>query len=166
MKPVAVFFLLFSLFQIGGAVEAQAGGYTSCQNTDPTCELYQKQQNAPAYNGPLADGGPVRCVYVVSDEASALVLREGNGTTGAPITSWRRASLKWSAGKINGHAAMFTQICFSQQLLYRYDVVTLCGEKGHSLWRNENIAFVREHDVKKSDPACVGGKGWCSYRGL
>lgn len=150
------------------ATPAYAGNQQNHCNkqVDPTCATFQRQMEAPAYNGPKAQGGPVRCVWVTNNEPVALVLREGDGTTGDPIISWRLASLNWTPGYVNGHAGYVTQVCFSQSLLYAFDVVTLCAQLGHSVWRNADMAYVRTHDVKRSDPACVGGKSWCNLRGL
>ena len=149
------------------ATPAFAGGQSHCvSQVDKTCETFQRQQNTPAYSGPLAEGGPVRCVWVTNDQATALVLRKGDSTNGDPIVSWRLAALNWAPGKVNGHAGYVTQICFSQNLLYNYDVVSLCAQDGHSGWRNADMTYVRKHDVKRSDPACVGGKSWCNLRGL
>lgn len=162
-KLIAMVLVAFSIFAFGGT-SAQA---EDCQvQVSDTCELFLQQQDAPAYDGPLADSGPVRCVWVTSNAPTALVLRNGVGVGGDPIISWRKASLQWQYGYVNAHRAYLAQICFPQHLLYNYTAVTLCGEIGHSIWRNRNMAFVRENHVPRNDPACVGGDGWCGFRGL
>ena len=38
--------------------------------------------------------------------------------------------------------------------------------KGWSKMHPNHMAYLREHDVTKSDPVCVGGLAWCATRGL
>jgi len=165
-KLIIVIALFFSMLIVGG-VSTSAMAEEQCIDVgNEICELFQDQQNKPAFNGPEASGAPVRCAWVTSLSPTALVLRQGDGTKGASILSWRLSELNWKQGKVNGHFAYLTQICFSQSIASSYKVVTLCGEVGHSVWRKQHLAFLKEHDVKKNDPACVGGKGWCGFRKL
>lgn len=164
-KAIIMLVMALSMFIFGGASSATA---EDCNVTyDPTCEVFQRQQDAPAYNGPLAPANePIRCVYVAAGNPSALVLRAGVGTSGDPIISWRASALEWQDAYVNAKSVKMTQICFPVRLLFAYDAVTLCGEVGHSIWRNANMAYVRENHVDRFDPACVGGDGWCGFRGL
>ena len=164
-KVIITLVMALSMFIFGGATSASA---EDCNVTyDPTCTVFQQQQNAPAYTGPQAPTTePMRCVHVAAGNPSALVLRAGVGTSGGPFISWRASALQWTERYVNARKVMMTQICFPVRLLFAYDAVTLCGEVGHSIWRNQNMAFVRENNVDRFDPACVGGDGYCAQRGL
>lgn len=164
-KLIALIALVFSLSIFGGVSSASADERCEGQKSD-ACEVFLRQQEAPAFRGPKSGKLADRCVWVANPEPVALVLRAGAGVTGPGITSWRLSALSWRRGTVNGKQSMLTQICFDSALLYNYDAVTLCAEVGHSIWRGKNLAYVRKHNVSKGDPACVGGDAWCADRGL
>lgn len=142
--------------------DAEAGKRCPAHITRDACEVWLRQQNAPALRGPKAPSEPVRCVAVLSDQPSALVLREGYGNRGPTVISWRAASLSW---KHTGRGYE-TTICFPKRYVGRYDALTLCGAIGHSAWGPPHMAYLQKRNVGSHDPACVGGKAWCAKRGL
>ena len=136
------------------------------QECNETCQVFRRQMEAPAYTGPrAATTVPVRCAWVASNAPTALVLRSGRGVKGPALTSWRLASLNWEEAYVQGHKTWLANICFEQSYLTNAEL-TLCGQVGHSVWREPHMAYLRQHDVKRHDPACVGGNGYCEYRGL
>lgn len=138
---------------------AEAG---QCKPHDTACEIWKRQQVAPKLNGPKAPSEPVRCVYVLSDQPSALALRKGKGNRGATITSWRLASLNWK----KTYRGYETTVCFPTRYVSQYNAMTLCGAEGHSSWGASEMSYLKRHNVGASDPACTGGKSWCAKRGL
>jgi hypothetical protein len=164
---LALAFLVSAVFfASSGLITSAVAGDRCNDQGDTACELYRKQSDAPAYTGPKSGKQADRCVWVANFEPVALVLRQGAGVNGPEIISWRKSSLQWRQGVVNGREALLAQICFDSSILYAYDAVTLCAEVGHSIWRNQNMAYVRKHNVGKGDPACVGGNDWCGDRGL
>lgn len=156
----------FALAAVFGAVPTFTGfGPTKAQASECkglVCSLFQRQQMAPALKGSKAPSEPVRCVAVLSDQPSALALRQGKGNTGPAITSWRQASISWKETRRGWEAT----ICFPQRYVGAYSAMSLCGAEGHSSWGVAEISYLKRRDVGSGDPACVGGSRWCAARGL
>ena len=153
-----------AIFVIGYSASAQAGDACSKDISSSACDTFLRQQQAAGTNP--KPGGDPRCVWVVSNEAHALVLRSGASVAGAPVTSWRLANLNWKSTTFRGKPVMMVQVCFDKRIPFNHSALTLCGLDGHSVWRGQNLKYVQKKHVPKNDPACVGGKAWCGARGL
>lgn len=139
-------------------------GQTECpkQLSRQACEVWLRQQSAPALRGAKRASEPVRCVAVLSDQPSALVLRQGKGNSGPAVTSWRKATLRWKQTS----RGFETTVCFPKRYVSAYSALTLCGAVGHSSWGNAEMRFLKTRNVGRNDPACTGGRHWCGARGL
>lgn len=157
MAALAVFTVSF----FGGSNVAEAGSKCPSNISRDACEIWLRQQTAPALKGPKAPSEPVRCVAVLSDQPSALVLRQRDNK-GPAITSWRQASLGW---RRTGRGYE-TSVCFPKRYVHTYDRLALCGAVGHSVWKEAEMTYLKSRNVGSNDPACVGGKKWCGQRGL
>ncbi len=71
--------------------------------------------------------------------------------------TWKRTSRGYEA-----------EIVMPRWYFYRYQSVRLVGSVGDrwSHWHEVHTKYLRNSDVTRSDPACVGGKSWCAVRGL
>lgn len=160
MIIAAVATILFALFGFGDV--AEAGQKCPAKMSRDACEVWLRQMSAPALKGPKAPSEPVRCVAVLSDQPSALVLRDGKGNRGPAIISWRLATLNWKQTR----RGFETTVCFPKRLVGQHAAMTLCGAIGHSSWGSAEMAYLRQSNVGAHDPACTGGMAWCSKRGL
>lgn len=96
-----------------------------------------------------------RKVAVLSDEAQSLTLKVG-GRDVHLNPSWRKTGRGYEATVRFSTALMSA----SSAKLVRAD------GKGWSSWGASEMRYLRSHDVRGNDPACVGGKAWCATRGL
>jgi hypothetical protein len=152
---------MLSILSFGTSAPAFAG----CPSTysKSACEIWKRQQNAPALKGPKTGATePMRCVAVLQNEVSALALRKGAGNKGAVIVSWRKATLNWKQTS-RGYE---TTVCFPVRYVTSHNSLTLCGARGHSSWGQSELSYLRRSNVGSNDPACTGGTGWCAARGL
>jgi len=102
----------------------------------------------------------VRKVAVLSDVPQDLSLQFLGSKkvivdTFAP--SWHRTSRGYE-----------TEITMPVWYFYRYQSLRLVGSVGDrwSDWHEVHTNYLRNNNVTKNDPACVGGKAWCAVRGL
>jgi len=96
-----------------------------------------------------------RKVAVLSDEAQSLTLKVG-GQAISLNPSWRKTGRGYEA-TVRFPAALMSA---GSATLIRAD------KKGWSDWGSAEMRYLRSHDVRGNDPACVGGKAWCATRGL
>lgn len=99
-------------------------------------------------------GGGERSVAVLSDLPMTMTL-EPTGQSFNP--SWSRTSRGYEA-TIRFPASYASQ--------YRTMKLKRADGRGWSEWRAAEMSYLRHSDVRKSDPACVGGRSWCATRGL
>jgi len=153
----------FGSFVFGAVNTAEAGSKCQTSMSRSACDIWKRQQNAPALQGPKrATNEPMRCVAVLQHEPSALALREGKGNRGDVITSYRLASLNWK----QTDRGFETTVCFPKRYTQLYVGMTLCGSIGHLSWGPREMAYLKRANVGSSDPACVGGSSWCGQYGL
>lgn len=106
-----------------------------------------------------------RTVWVLSDKPMRLALL-GNSQTGnelpcAQLTGWQQTSKGY-----------MTQIAFPSSYVSDFPRLRLVREdgKGWSDWNKDHgsneMAYLRNSNVGRNDPACVGSRPWCSTRGL
>lgn len=106
-----------------------------------------------------------RTVWVLSDKPMKLALlgnsQQGNELSCAQLTGWEKTSKGY-----------MTQIAFPSSYVSQYPRLRLVREdgKGWSDWNKDHgsneMAFLRNSNVGKGDPACVGSRAWCATRGL
>ena len=162
-------FVLVALATIATSLSAFVSTSVPAEAKCPTsysrsaCDIWLRQQNAPALTGKkAATQEPMRCVAVLQNEVSALALRKGKGNKGEVITSWRKATLSWQ----QTDRGFETTVCFPVRYAHEYAELTLCGARGHSSWGRAQIAYLKRANVGSSDAACTGGDAWCGKRGL
>lgn len=101
-----------------------------------------------------------RSVAVLSDVQQTLTLTTHNGKTKLIEFNprWEQTSRGYE-----------TTIQFPVSFTYQYPSLMLIGGTGDrwSRWHpTPHMRFLRNNNVGRHDPACVGGKRWCAVRGL
>lgn len=115
----------------------------------------------PATSAPNGWPDGDRKVWVLSDVPHDFLTLQFLGSKTEVIhqfyPGWQKTSRGYEA-----------QITMPRWYFYRWQSVRLVGSIGDtwSHWHEVHTQYLRNNDVTRGDPACVGGKGWCAIRGL